>query len=144
METTHRDAAQEVEETEQTLPGIGPQVGVEELRQEPECAQEIALTADEMRVLDLMRAQADRYEWFAARLDRRRQVDQLAAILLRPPAGPGLWEAALVELSLSSEEMAHNLLEQWQPPVDDPELGLFLQICRSRARRQVRRSTQCT
>lgn len=124
-----------METNEQTLPGLGPQVGMDELNRNTPLDRQIRLTPDEMRALDVLRAQADRYDWFAARLERRRRVEQLAAVLFRKPAGPGLWEEALVELSLSPEKAAHDLLEQWQPPADDPELGLFHQICKSRARR---------
>lgn len=120
----------------QTLPGLGPRVGVERLRCDAAQMQHDPLTDEEMQVIDLMRAQVDRYEWFAERIMRRPGVEQFAAVLLRSPAGPGLWEEALVALSLSDDETAHNLLEQWQPPVEDPEMRLFYQVCVSRSRRR--------
>ncbi|QDG50029.1 hypothetical protein FIV42_04515 [Persicimonas caeni] len=125
------------EANEQTLPGLGPLVGVEELyRHDTEVAREIVLSEEERRVLGLMRAQVARYEWFAKQLSSKGHVEHIAAVLLRAPAGPGLWEEALVALSLCDDETAHNFLEQWQPPADDAELRLFHQICLTRSRRR--------
>lgn len=123
----------------QTLPGMGPRIGAERLGCSDEQTPTRQLTNEEREVLDLMRAQVERYEWFAERIVARPGIEQFAAVLLRSPAGPGLWEEALVALSLSEDETAHNLLEQWQAPVEDPEMRLFYQVCVSRSRRRWRR-----
>lgn len=137
MKETKIDARRDAEQHEQTLPGLGPQLGIDRL--EPSEARgegALRLTQDEMATLNVIRAQADRYDWFAERVCVQRPVEQLAAILLRAPSGPGLWEEALVALSLSHEETAAVLLDQWPPPEDDVEMCLFYQICVSRARRR--------
>ena len=135
MKETTRETRIDSEQHEQTLPGLGPQLGMERL--EASCSHgsgAIRLTQDEQAALDVIRAQADRYDWFAERVDRDRPVEELAAILMRAQSGPGLWEEALVALSLSHEETASTLLAQWPLPEHDPEMCLFHQICVSRAR----------
>jgi hypothetical protein len=136
---------QEVEQSaddEQTLPGLGPRLGMEHLRRgdEPSCsgehAREMTLNDEEQAVLDMMGAQIKRYDWFAERVEGTRSITELAAVLLRSPRGPGRWEQALVELSVRDDMIAHTLIEQWMPPADDPELALFHQVCVTRARRR--------
>jgi hypothetical protein len=135
MKETTSDSPSDSELHEQTLPGLGPRLGLERLEKtKPHGNGVIRLTPDEQAVLNLLRAQADRYDWFAERVEVGQSVERLAAVLLRPPSGPGLWEEALVALSLSHEETAYALLEQWQPPAENPEMCLFHQICVSRAR----------
>lgn len=127
----------------QTLPGLGPQLGMEHLQREDEqsCSGEHAramrLGKEEQAVLDMMGAQIKRYDWFAERVDRTQSIADLAAVLLRSPRGPGLWEQALVALSERDELLAHTLVEQWMPPGDDAELALFHQVCVTRARRKM-------
>jgi hypothetical protein len=101
---------------------------------------ELRLTQDERAALDTIRAQADRYDWFAERVDVNRPVEEFYAILLRERAGPGQWEEALVALSLSHEQAASTLLSKWPPPQEDPEMCLFYDICVSRARRPLQRA----
>ena len=120
---------------EQTLPGLGPQLGIERLEPAQSYGKgAIRLTCDEQAALDVIRAQADRYDWFAERVDLERPVEEFAAVLLREQAGPGLWEEALVALSLSRDVVAATLLANWPPPQEDPEMCLFYDICVSRAR----------
>ncbi len=130
----NREASGEFEH-EDTLPGLGPQLGAAYLTRSDEASSSEMDDGESVMVMDVMRAQDARYQWFLERVQTLRSVDELAAILWQPPTGPGMWEAALVELSVSSERLARALLQRWQPPAEDPTLGLFYQICVSRARR---------
>lgn len=122
---------------EETLPGLGPKIGIERLQRREDDAREIRLSGDERAALDLMQAQIERYEWFAQRARPTRSIEELAGVLFRPPEGPGLWEEALVSLSLREDVMAHALLVKWESPAGDAGLELFHQICLSRSRRRV-------
>jgi hypothetical protein len=122
---------------EETLPGVGPQLGMERLNPSGTHGKgALKLTQNEQTALDVIRAQADRYDWFAERVEVERPVEELAVVLFRPRSAPGMWEEALVALSLSYDPTAPTLLTEWLPPEDDPEMCLFHQICVSRARRR--------
>lgn len=136
METTRHGSRLEGTEQKDTLPGMGPQLGVEHLRRAACGHGGAPLSGGELSVAEVMRAQERRYQWFCERVQRVRPADALAAVLFGAPRRPGRWEEALVELSLSRETTAAALLEQWQPPEHDPALCLFYQICRTHSRRR--------
>ncbi|MFW5966098.1 MAG: hypothetical protein ACOCV2_01215 [Persicimonas sp.] len=119
---------------EQTLPGMGPRLGIEQLHRRRRLRRRRFECEEAKAKLGLMRSQMTRYEWFAERLDASVSLAERVATLSRPPVRPGEWERALVALSASDEPEASVFLRQWEPPEDDPLLACFHRICVWRAR----------
>lgn len=117
-----------------TLPGLGPTVEFEELeiRLEPGVSAEVERLGEDWFV-EMMRAQRDRYRWFADKIKPMASVEAHAQALIRGARGPGAVELALVSLSLSDKTMARVVLNAWNPPEHDLELSLFHQICLAEA-----------
>jgi hypothetical protein len=120
-----------------TLQGLGPTVEFEELelRLQPRLSAEVERRGEDW-FIRMMRAQRERYEWFAARVSPMMSVDAHIQELVDNARGPGATELALVSLSVSGETMARAVLNAWQPPDHDLELSLFHQICLAEAFRR--------
>ena len=129
MEQSHRKSPT-IPPIEETLPGLGPKVEVDELeiRLDPKVIEHPDADSATF-IIELMHAQRDRYDWFEGRIDAVAPVHELGKVLMGSAEGPGELEAALVSLSLSTDPMAAVVLQTWEPPEHDLHLALLHQIC---------------
>ncbi|MGM0557210.1 MAG: hypothetical protein ACQEVA_12580 [Myxococcota bacterium] len=125
------------DDLQSTLQGLGPTVEFEELelRLQPHLSGEVERRGEDWFV-EIMRAQRERYEWFAAQVSPMISIEAHIQSLVDDSRGPGATELALVSLSISGETMARAVLNAWQPPEHDLELSLFHQICVAEAFRE--------
>lgn len=125
MSTSSRQRQTPDSSFDETIEGIGTWTGV------------VARSADLRRRLadrrhgffDLLERQIRRYRWFSRRIEEPRAPDACARELRRRRRGPGAWVRAMVELTLADEVRAKMVLDQWDPPTDEPALELFRRVC---------------
>lgn len=125
MASRPRDAETESSSFDETIEGVGTWTGV------------VAESADLRRrfagrtpgFFELLERQIARYRWFLTKIETPRGPDACARVLGRRRRSPGAWERAMVELTLADGMRAELVLEEWEPPADEPELELFRRVC---------------